>query len=159
MEPSLETYARVAAVLGADLTTRIYPNTGPSIHDRHAVPMTDLLLGSLHARWRPTPEVRVRYPSQGWIDIALYDPGARLVVATELESLLKRIEQLLRWSEAKAASLASADIWRSWNAAGTPEVGASSWSGGRDPTGRLRQLPGVCSRLPIRRTPAMPSPP
>jgi len=121
-EPALETYARIAAVLGADLTARVYPNTGPAIHDRHSVPMADLLLGALHRRWRPAPEVRVREPAQGWVDLGLHDPVARLVVATELEAMLWRIEQLLRWSAEKAASLPSSDAWPTWAASGQPDV-------------------------------------
>ena len=35
VRPSLATYARIAVPLGADLATRLYPNTGPIIRDRH----------------------------------------------------------------------------------------------------------------------------
>jgi transcriptional regulator with XRE-family HTH domain len=119
-EPSFETYARVAAVLGADLSVRVWPTTGPAIHNRHSVPMADLVLGSLHPRWRPTPEVRVLNPSRGWVDLALHDPAARLVVATELEAQFRRVEQLLRWSGEKALALPSSAAWRGWCAGGGP---------------------------------------
>ena len=33
--PSIDTYARLAAALGSDLSVRLYPNTGPTIRDRH----------------------------------------------------------------------------------------------------------------------------
>ena len=42
---------------------------------------------------------------RGWIDLALHDPGARLVVAGELESELRRLEQLIRWSAQKADAI------------------------------------------------------
>lgn len=103
--PSLETYARIAAGLGADLAARVYPNTGPRIRDRHQVRMAEVLIGALHPRWRVTPEVAVRRPVRGWIDLALTDPTNGLVVATELESELRRIEQLIRWSAEKADAI------------------------------------------------------
>jgi transcriptional regulator with XRE-family HTH domain len=121
-EPGLATYARVAAALGADLRLRAYPNTGPAIRDRHSVPMTELLLRSRHPRWRPNPEVAVRYPARGWIDQVLWDPGVSLVVATELEAMLARIEQQLRWSGEKAASLPSSGPWADWARTGAPEI-------------------------------------
>ena len=71
--PSLETYARICAALGADFAARPYPNTGPAIRDRHQVRMAELLIGSLHRRWRVSPEVAVRRPARGWIDAVLED--------------------------------------------------------------------------------------
>ena len=109
--PSLETYARLAVPLGADLTARYYPNTGPTIRDRHQARMLESLLGQLHPRWRPFTEVAVRRPSRGWIDAALHDPRESLLVATELQSELRRLEQIIRWSAEKAASLPSWDGW------------------------------------------------
>ena len=44
IDPTLETYARVAAALGANLTARVYPDTGPSVRDRHQVRATECLL-------------------------------------------------------------------------------------------------------------------
>ena len=122
MSPTMETYARVAAALGADLAARVYPTTGPRVHDRHSVRMAELLLGSLHSRWRPTPEVAVRRPVRGWVDLVLHDPVAEVAIATELESLLRRIEQLLRWSGAKAEALPSSSEWRARFGAAEPQV-------------------------------------
>lgn len=109
--PSLETYARVAAVLGADLSVRLYPNTGPAIRDRHQAPILEALLTMLHGRWRAYPEIAVRQPSRGWIDVGLYDARGQIIVATEIQSELRRLEQLIRWSADKAASLPSWDGW------------------------------------------------
>ncbi len=105
IRPTLETYARAAAALGADLAARVYPETGPRIRDRHQVRMAEVLIASLHPRWQVTPEVAVRRPVRGWIDLALHDPGAQLTVATELESELRRLEQLIRWSAEKAEAI------------------------------------------------------
>jgi transcriptional regulator with XRE-family HTH domain len=109
--PSLETYQRLASALGADLGTRIYANTGPAIRDGHQAPMLELLLRELHPRWRPFVEVAVRRPGRGWIDAVLHDPRERLAIATELQSELRRLEQLIRWQAAKADSLPSWDGW------------------------------------------------
>jgi transcriptional regulator with XRE-family HTH domain len=100
---SLDAYARLATALGADLSARLYPNTGPAIRDRHQARILEALLTLLHPRWRPFPEAAVRQPSRGWIDLVLHEPAAQLVVATEIQSSLPRLEQLLRWSGEKAA--------------------------------------------------------
>jgi len=117
--PSLDTYARLSVPLGLDLTTRLYPNTGPIIRDRHQARMLEALLATLHPRWRAFTEVAVRRPSRGWIDAALHDPAAHLLVATELQSELRRLEQLIRWSAEKAASLPS---WDGWTHLGEPRT-------------------------------------
>jgi transcriptional regulator with XRE-family HTH domain len=113
--PTIEAYASLGAALGSDLSARYYPNTGPAIRDRHQAPILEGLLGSLHPRWRPYPEVRVREPGRGWIDVVLHDARARLAIATEIQSELRRLEQMIRWSEEKAASLSS---WSGWAALG-----------------------------------------
>jgi transcriptional regulator with XRE-family HTH domain len=111
VRPSAETYLRIAAALGADFNARLYPTTGPRIHDRHQAPILEALLELLHPRWAPFPEVAVRHASRGWIDLVLHDPRAGLLVATEIESELRRVEQLVRWSKEKADSLPSWDGW------------------------------------------------
>ena len=110
---SLGTYARLAVPLGADLATRLYPNTGPLIRDRHQAAMLEALLGVLHPRWHAFTEVAVRRPSRGWIDALLHEPRERLALAAELQSELRRLEQLIRWSGEKAASVPSWDGWDS----------------------------------------------
>lgn len=109
--PSVETYARLAAALGADLACRLYPNTGPAIRDRHQAAIAQAVLRVAHPRWQRWPEVAVRRPARGWIDLVLHDPVERLVVASEIESDLRRLEQQVRWHAEKAASLPSADAW------------------------------------------------
>lgn len=114
LAPSFETYARICAALGAELSMRVYPQSGPAIRDRHQVRMAAVLLGRLSARWQVSPEVAVRRPVRGWVDLALHDERARTLVAGELESGLQRIEQLLRWSAEKAAALPSSAQWSRW---------------------------------------------
>jgi hypothetical protein len=108
---SIETYAKLALALGSDLSARLYPNTGPTIRDRHQARIAEGLIGMLHPRWKAYPEVAVRRPSRGWIDLILHEARAALVVATEVQSDLRRLEQLLRWFPEKVASLPS---WEGW---------------------------------------------
>ena len=110
-QPSIETYQRLASALGADLGTRLYANTGPAIRDRHQAPMVELTLRTRHPRWAAFTEVAVHRPSRGWIDTVLHEPRERLAVAGELQSELRRLEQLVRWQTAKAESLPS---WEGW---------------------------------------------
>jgi len=109
--PSIETYAKLASAIGADLSARLYPNTGPAIRDRHQARILEGLLEQLHPRWQAFSEVAVRSPARGWIDVALHDSRERRLVATEVQSELRRLEQLVRWSREKADSLPSWDGW------------------------------------------------
>jgi transcriptional regulator with XRE-family HTH domain len=109
--PSFETCVRLSLALGADLSSRLYPTTGPAIRDRHQAAIVEATLRALHPRWKAFTEVAVQRPSRGWIDMGLYDHAANLFVATEIQSDLRRLEQLIRWSEAKAAALPSWDGW------------------------------------------------
>ena len=119
--PSIDTYAKISVVLGADLSSRLYPNTGPIIRDRHQGRILEALLGSLHPRWLSYPEVAVRRPSRGWIDVVLHAPREGQVVSTEIQSDLARLEQQIRWFGEKTAALSS---WEGWTQLG--EVGDPS---------------------------------
>ena len=113
--PSPETCARLSLALGADLSLRLYPTTGPALRDRHQAAIAEAMLRLLHPRWRPFTEIAVRRPSRGWIDLGLHDPRANVFVATEIQSELRRLEQLIRWAEAKTAALPS---WEGWTQLG-----------------------------------------
>lgn len=127
--PSIETYAKLASAIGADLSARLYANTGPTIRDRHQARILEGLLAQLHPRWQVFTEVAVRNPARGWIDAALHEDRERKLVATEIQSDLRRLEQLVRWSREKADSLPS---WAGWS--------------------RLGQEPDVSLLLVVRRT-------
>jgi transcriptional regulator with XRE-family HTH domain len=109
--PTIDVLVRLATVLGADLSARLYPNTGPTIRDRHQARILEALLSELQSRWQPHLEVVVRSPARGWIDAVLHDRAAETVVASEIQSDLRRLEQLLRWLPEKVASLPS---WEGW---------------------------------------------
>lgn len=105
--PSTEISVRIGLALGADVSHRLYPRTGPSIRDRHQAPIEEALLGILHPRWQRFAEVGVHRPARGWIDLGLHAPAESVFVAAEIQSELNRLEQLFRWSEAKAESVPS----------------------------------------------------
>ena len=106
-EPSVEALLAVATALGADLSVRLFPNTGPRIRDHLQMAMSEALLGALHPRWLATPEVPVYRPVRGVIDLVLADRVGPALIATELQSQLRRVEQQLRWSIQKADALAA----------------------------------------------------
>jgi hypothetical protein len=114
---------RVAAVLGADLSERLFPTTGPRIRDRTQAAIVEALLGVLDPHWARHLEVPVAGRARGVIDIVLGDPAAALLVACEIESGLRRLEQQIRWSHSKADALLDTDLARL--ASGSIEVGAS----------------------------------
>jgi hypothetical protein len=100
----------IADALGADLSVRLHPTTGPRIGDHIQTRMVEALLEIVHSSWHRLVEVAVRRPARGSIDVVLARaPGP--VVAAELHSELRRLEQQLRWATDKASSLPSADAW------------------------------------------------
>ncbi len=111
VDPTLETYARLGAVLGADISAKFFPTTGPQVRDRHQGRILEVILEERHPRWGPFTEVRVHRPDRGWIDLALHDRKEHVIVAHEIQSELNRVELLVRWQQAKAASLPSWDGW------------------------------------------------
>lgn len=110
---SLEVLSAISTALGARLSMRAYPDTGPRIRDRHQAAMLDALLAILDPRWRRILEVPVHRPARGYIDAVLADltSDVPIVVATEVQSDLRRLEQQIRWAADKAESLPSASAW------------------------------------------------
>jgi hypothetical protein len=96
-------------VLGLDLSVRLYPTTGPLIRDRHQAAIGEALIRTLAPDWVRAVEVPVHRPARGVIDAMFARPG--VVVATEIHTDLRTIDQTLRWATAKAESLPSADRW------------------------------------------------
>jgi transcriptional regulator with XRE-family HTH domain len=111
VEPGFAVLLAVGEVLGADLVVRFYPTTGPIVHDRVQAPIIEALFDIVHPRWTRMAEVGVMRPARGFIDAALAHASAGLVVATEVESAIRRLEQQLRWAHDKAASLPSSPAW------------------------------------------------
>ncbi len=111
--PSTLVLAHVAAALGAELSMRLFTGTGPRLVDRFQASMVEALLRGLDRRWAATPEVPVVAPARGVVDVVLHDPRAGLLVACEVQSQIRRLEQQLRWIAEKELSLPSSEIARS----------------------------------------------
>jgi transcriptional regulator with XRE-family HTH domain len=111
-EPSLAVLVAIATALGGSVNVRLYPGTGPRLTDPLQARMVEALLRVLHPRWTRMLEVPVYRPARGFIDLVAHDRAAGIVVATEIQSEIRRLEQQLRWSNEKAGSLQSADFWR-----------------------------------------------
>jgi transcriptional regulator with XRE-family HTH domain len=106
-DPTIETLTRLGAALGMDLGIRLFVGTGPLVRDHISGAMIGVLVGQLHGSWRPTPEVALRRPVRGVIDLVL-DRADPPIVACEAHSDLRRIEQQIRWARTKADALGEA---------------------------------------------------
>lgn len=111
-ESSLAVLIAIATALGGTVSLRFFPGTGPRIADPIQARVTEAFVRILDPRWTRMVEVPVYRPARGVIDIVTHDRAAGIVIATEVESELRRLEQQLRWSNEKAESLPSAEFWR-----------------------------------------------
>lgn len=111
-EPSLAVLVAIGTALGGTVNVRLYPGTGPRLRDPIQARITEALVRILDRRWTRMAEVPVHRPVRGVIDLVAHDQTAGIVVATEVQSELRRLEQQLRWSQEKAESLPSAEFWR-----------------------------------------------
>jgi len=104
--PSLEILIAIGVALGADLSLRYFPGTGPRLVDRFQAPMVEAFLKRLHSRWIARLEVPVKVPARGVVDAALIDRVSPAAVAAEFQSEFRRVEQQVRWNSEKADGLA-----------------------------------------------------
>lgn len=110
-DPSLDAMVAIATVLGRDVSLRLFESTGPRIRDHVQGRMMEALLGILHPRWLPRPEVPVYRPVSGVIDLVLQDRDTAQLVAGEGHGELQTVEQQLRWAAEKTDALPSATGW------------------------------------------------
>jgi Helix-turn-helix. len=120
-EPSLAVLMAIATALGGTVNIRLYPGTGPRLTDPIQARISEALVRILHPRWIRMLEVPVYRPVRGVIDLVAHDRAANIVVATEIQSQMRRLEQQLRWSNEKADALPSAAFWRFADSAPTIE--------------------------------------
>jgi transcriptional regulator with XRE-family HTH domain len=111
-EPSLAVLTAISSALGGSVSVRLYPGTGPRLRDPIQARITEALVRILDPRWTRFVEVPVHRPARGVIDAVIHDQAAGVVVAAEIQSELRRLEQQVRWSNEKAESLPSAEFWR-----------------------------------------------
>jgi len=132
IEAGVRVLDAIAHALGGRLRLRIEPGMGPAIRDHLQSAMIEAILGTVHPRWARFPEVAVRRPVRGFIDLVLADREANLLVAVEVHSQLRRLEQQLRWANEKAEALR-----------GLPELA---------PRGALGEAPTISRLLILRST-------
>jgi len=111
-EPSLSVLIAIATALGGTASVRLHPGTGPRISDPVQARIVEALVRVMDRRWIRMLEVPVYRPSRGVIDLVAHDRDAAVVVAIEVQSQLRRLEQQLRWLNEKADALPSAEFWR-----------------------------------------------
>ncbi len=128
-DPGVEVLARIGAALGGRLTVRIDPGTGSPIRDHIQAAIGECVLGLASAQWRRLLEVAVYQPVRGVIDLVLHDPDQHVIVATEIQSELRRLEQQMRWLHAKADALAVGGC--------SPDIAAALDLGGPTPRDRV----------------------
>lgn len=110
-EPSIAVLTALTDALGADLSIRIYPGTGPKLRDRIQARIVEELLRVAAPTWRRSVEVPVSRPVRGFIDVVFDEPVQSVVIATEVQSRIDRLEQEIRWAQDKAQALPSSDLW------------------------------------------------
>lgn len=98
-EPSIAVLSALSGVLGATLSVRVYPNTGPTIRDGIQARIVEELLRVVAPTWRPSIEVAVTRPARGVIDVVFEHSTSPIFVATEVHSRIDRLEQQVRWAE------------------------------------------------------------
>jgi transcriptional regulator with XRE-family HTH domain len=121
IETGATTAASIALALGASLDLRLRVDTGSPIRDHIQAQIVEALLRIAHPRWLSLVEVPVHRPVRGSIDIVFHDPERGIVIATEVQSQIRRLEQLLRWSNEKASAIVPSGA--------IPQIGSA-----RDPT-------------------------
>jgi transcriptional regulator with XRE-family HTH domain len=119
---SLASLSRVSASLGGELSIRFHPGTGSRLRDHTQSAIVDALLRDLDPRWKRFLEVPVYRPVRGVVDLVLHDASSRQVVAIEVHSEIRRLEQLLRWANEKRNALPSAELWQFVAADARPTV-------------------------------------
>ena len=110
--PSTAVLVALTTVLGADLSIRVYPTTGPTVRDAIQARIGEELLRIAAPSWKRSIEVPVYRPARGFIDIVFDEPLQSVAVATEIQTRIDRLEQQIRWAQDKAQSLPSSDMWR-----------------------------------------------
>jgi len=110
-EPSLTVLVAIATALGGDAHVRVYPGTGPRLRDPIQARIVEALVRAADPRWIRHVEVPVYRPARGVIDVVLEDTESHAVLAIEIHSELRRLEQQIRWANEKSAALPSAKFW------------------------------------------------
>src|SRR5262249_11784636 len=104
--PSVDILIAIGACLGADLSVRYFPGSGPRLHDRFQAPMVEALIRYVGPAWRAQPAGPVP-AARGGTDLGLGPAGGRLIIAVECHSELRRLELVMRRAAEKSVALAA----------------------------------------------------
>jgi len=97
------TLVAIAAALGSDLGVRLFPGAGPAIRDRFQAPIVEAIIRAMDSSWVVRPEVPVGKPRRGVIDLVI--ARGRVAIACEVQSELRRLEEVLRRAAEKEHAL------------------------------------------------------
>jgi transcriptional regulator with XRE-family HTH domain len=100
---SLEIRARACASLGADFRLQLYPERAPLLFDAAHARIIERLVGACHPTWRATIEAPLPGPGRRSVDVRL--ERSTDVVLVEVETRLRRFEEILRELHSKRAAL------------------------------------------------------
>jgi DNA-binding XRE family transcriptional regulator len=107
---SLEIRARACACLGADFRLQLYPERTPILFDAAHARMIERLLAACDKTWRATLEASLPGPGRRSVDVRL--ERSHDVVLIEVETRLRRFEEILRELHGKRATVSDADPGR-----------------------------------------------
>jgi len=100
---SLEIRARACACLGADFRLQLYPERAPILFDAAHARIVERVLAACHKTWRPTVEASLPGPGRRSVDVRL--ERSDNVVLIEVETRLRRFEEILRELHSKRAAV------------------------------------------------------
>ena len=103
---SLAVGARAALLVGARLRLPVYDDGTPLLHDAAHARITERIIAACHPRWQPTLEAPVPGPGRRSTDVRL--TSAADVVLVEVETVIRRWEELARELHEKRAAVAEA---------------------------------------------------
>ncbi len=114
---SMDSLVAVGAVIGQDVSIKLFASTGPRVRDRIQALIVEAVLATLQEdRWASRLEVPVHRPVRGVIDLVLQEIATGLLVAGEAHSLLTTVEGQLRHAHEKQDALPTATGYP-WQAA------------------------------------------
>ena len=105
LEVSMSVVYRVGALLGAKVRVGVYPDGQPLIHDAGHAGIVEALLLLAHGSWQRSVEAPVPGRPGSSVDVQL-DRGND-VVLFEVESRVRRFEEIVRECHAKQAAVAA----------------------------------------------------
>lgn len=102
--PSIDALVAIAAVLGADVGVRLFPNVGPRLRDHLQAPIVEAVVRRLGNDSHGTPEYPVP-KARGVIDLLVRNRRSSFAIACEVHSQLRSVDLVLRRLHEKTLAL------------------------------------------------------